>query len=410
MLRRGKAPMTRGLLEGYRVLDLSQYIAGAGCTRMLAELGPEIIKVELAPGGDPSRLLPWVADGRSSLYVHQNRGKQSLCVDWNTEEGLALIKELVPHCDVLVENFGFDVLAKRGLDYDSIRELNPSIVMVSVSAFGRTSPFSDRPGFDGVIQAYSGMMHMTGEPDRPPSAVGFAIVDNTAAVHAFAGLGYALLHRERTGEGQHVDIAMIDSMFHLNETLNQAMASDGEYTPTRMGRHHPLVCPTGIYDLPEGFGILMCLDRQFAYLAKAMDRLDLIDDERYATGAARATHQATLIPIIQEWLLSFPDNESLLAVCLEHRIPIGPALNPLDAIGHPHFVARDMVRIVPDPVLGEVTIAGYPFKMSAQPDLPDITAPLLGEHNEAVLRDVLGYTSARVAELTAGGVLMSGDR
>jgi CoA:oxalate CoA-transferase len=402
--------MTTAMLEGYRVLDLSQYIAGAGCTRMLAEFGPEIIKVELAPHGDPSRLLPWVVDGRSSLYVHQNRGKRSLCVDWNTEEGLALIKELVPLCDVVVENFGFDVLAKRGLDYESVRELNPSVVMVSVSAFGRTSPYSDRPGFDGVIQAYSGMMHMTGDPERPPSAVGFAIVDNTAAVHAFAGLGFALLHRERTGEGQHIDIAMIDSMFHLNETINQAIASDGEYEPMRMGRHHQLVCPTGIFEFPEGYGILMALDRQFSYLATAMGRTDLLEDDRYATGAARATNQETLIPIIQEWLLSFPDNETLLAVCLDHRIPIGPALSPLDAIGHPHFEARDMVRTVPDPILGEVTIAGFPFKMSAQPELPDITAPLLGEHNEEVLRELLGYEPDRIASLRDHGVLVHGDR
>ena len=402
--------MTDKLLEGYRVLDLSQYIAGAGTTRLLAELGPEIIKVELAPHGDPSRLLPWVIDGRSTLYVQQNRGKRSLCLDWNTDEGLAIIKELVPRCDVVVENFGYDVLAKRGLDYESLKELNPSIIAVSVSAFGRNSPYADRPGFDGVVQAYSGMMHMTGDPDKPPSAVGFAIADNTSAVHAFAGLGYALLHRERTGEGQHVDIAMVDSMFHLNETLASAVASDSEYHPKRMGQHHPLVCPVGIYKFPQGHGILMCLDRQFPYLARAMGRPDFLEDDRYSTGAARAKNQETLVPLIQEWLLSFADNETMLATCLENRIPIGPALDPLDALDHPHFKAREMVRRVPDPVLGEVTIPGFPFKLSAQPDLLELTAPLLGEHNDEVLGDLLGYSSAQLEDLVAGGVLFSSDR
>ena len=203
------------MLEGYRVLDLSQYLAGAGVTRMMAELGADIIKVEIPPMGDPGRVLPFVKDGRSSFFIHINRGKRSLCVDWDTPEGLQLIKDLVPRCDVVVENFGHGVLEKRGLDYAGIRELNPKIVMASVSAFGRTGPWADRPGFDGIAQAFSGMMHMTGDPERPPSAVGFAISDSSSAVHAFAALGYALLHRERTGLGQHIDIAMVDVMFHL---------------------------------------------------------------------------------------------------------------------------------------------------------------------------------------------------
>jgi len=403
-------PTSGGMLAGYRVLDLSQYLAGAGVTRMLAELGPEIIKIELAPMGDPGRLIPWLVDDRSSFFVQNNRGKQSLCVDWDQPEGLQIIKDLIPQCDILVENFGNGVLTKRGLDYESVRQLNPSIVMVSVSGFGRNSPFADRPAYDGIIQAYSGMMHLTGDPERPPSAVGFAVVDTTTAVHAFAGLGYALLHRERTGQGQHVDIAMVDSMFHLNETLSQWHAAKGEYTPTRMGRHHPLVCPVGIYDIPQGHAVLMCLDRQWPYLVKAMARPDLADDPRYATNAARAANQDTLVPMIQEWLLSFPDNETLLQTCLDHRIPIGPVLTPMDAVGHPHFEARDMVRMVPDPVMGEVMIPGYPFKFSAQPTLPDLRAPLLGQHNRSVLTGVLGYDPERVAALEARGVLYATDR
>ncbi|MEZ5264329.1 MAG: CoA transferase [Acidimicrobiales bacterium] len=401
---------TDAMLRGYRVLDLSQDLAGAGVTRLLAELGPEIIKVELKPRGDPARLLPWVEDGRSSFFVQNNRGKQSLCVDWDQPEGLELIKALVAECDIVVENFGDGVLRRRGLDYDALRRINPSVVMVSVSGFGRNSPYADRPAYDGIIQAYSGMMHMTGDPLQPPSAVGFAIVDTTTAVHAFAGLGYALLHRERTGKGQHVDIAMVDAMFHLNETFSQAHQSKGAYQPTRMGRHHPLVCPVGIYDLPQGWCVLMCLDRQWPYLVEAMGRPDLATDARFATGAARAEHQADLIPQIQAWLLSFPENESLLRTCLEHRIPIGPVLTPMDAIGHPHFEARDMVRHVPDPVLGEVLIPGYPFKFSAQPELPELVAPLLGEHNAAVLRAVLGYDDERIAALEASGVLYATDR
>jgi CoA:oxalate CoA-transferase len=401
---------TDAMLSGYRVLDLGQYLAGAGVTRMLAELGPEIIKVELQPIGDPARLLPWVEDDRSTFFVENNRGKQSLCLDWDRPEAMKIIFELVEWCDIIVENFGGGVLEKRGLDYESLRRINPEIVMVSVSGFGRNSPYADRPAYDGIIQAYSGLMHMTGDPELPPSIVAFAIADTTAAVHAFAGLGYALLHRERTGQGQHVDIAMVDAMFHLNGTLSVYHKSGGEFVPKRRGRYHPLYCPIGLFDLPEGFGVLMCLDRQWPYLTQAMGRPDLLTDPRFETGGSRAEHQAELIPQIQEWLLSFPDNESLLETCLSHRIPIGPVLEPVDAIGHPHFEARDMVRIVDDPVLGEVMIPGYPFKFSAQPDLPDLIAPLLGEHNTTVLRDILGYDEKHIKQLHDEGVLHSAER
>jgi crotonobetainyl-CoA:carnitine CoA-transferase CaiB-like acyl-CoA transferase len=398
------------MLEGYRVLDLSQYLAGAGVTRMLAELGPDIVKVEIAPGGDPGRLLPFVKDGRSSFFVQMNRGKRSLCVDWDRPEGLQLIKDLVAHCDVVVENFGHGVLEKRGLDYASLVELNPSVILVSVSAFGRTGPWADRPGFDGIAQAFSGMMHMTGDPERPPSAVGFAIADSSAAVHGFAALGYALLHRERTGQGQHIDIAMADVMFHLSEVIAQYDLSGGTYRPTRMGQHHPLVCPVGIYRLPQGWCILMCLDRQWPYLVAAMGRPDLGTDPRFNPAGERARNQAELVPQIQDWLLSFPDNDSVLEVCRVHRIPIAPCLDPVDAIDHPHYVAREMVRRVPDPVVGDVLIPGYPFKFSAQPDLPELVAPLLGEHNAEVLQELLGLDPADTAALEEGGVLHRTDR
>lgn len=402
---------TTRMLAGYRVLDLSQYLAGAGITRHLAEMGPEIIKVELAPGGDPSRLLAWIVDGRSTVFVQTNRGKQSICLDWDTEEGRRIITELVPHCDVVVENFAQGVLERRGLHYEALRELKPDLVMISISAYGQDSPWADRPGFDGVIQATSGLMHMTGDPDGPPSSVGFAIADNTTAVHGFAALGYALLHRERTGEGQHVDIAMADVMFHLQDQLAQASASGGRFRPNRVGRHHPLYCPVGTYDLPSGgYAFMLVLDRQWPYLVEALGRPDLLDDERYATSQARAENQATLIPIVQEWMLSFPDDEAVLDACVEHRVPLGKVLDPLDAVGHPHYEARGMVRRIKDPILGEMLMPGNPFRFSAQQGQVDLVAPLLGQHNREVLTRVLGYDDATIDALERGGVLHSSPR
>lgn len=403
--------MGRPMLEGFRVLDLSQYLAGAGITRLLAELGPEIIKVELTPDGDPSRFIRWVKDGRSSVFIQNNRGKRSLCLNWDTEEGMRILRDLVPRCDVVVENFAAGVMERRGLHYEALKELNPSIVMVSVSAYGQTGPWSDRPGFDGIIQATSGVMALCGDPDGPPVPVGFAVADNSTAVHGFAALGYALLHRERTGEGQHIDIAMADVMFGLQDQMAQYELSDRTWRPGRYARHHPMYCPIGVYDLPDGnHGYLLVLERQWANLCRAMGRPELTDDPRFATLAARVDHQGELVPMVQAWLLSFADNETLVAHCLQHRVPLGEVFDANDAVGHPHFEARQMVRRVPDPVLGEVTVAGYPFKFSAQPDLPDIQAPTLGQHNHDVLSQVLGYDSATIEDLHAAGVLQVRDR
>lgn len=402
--------MGEPMLSGYRVLDLGQYLAGAGVTRMLAELGPEIIKVELVPSGDPSRALPWLVEGRSTVFVQNNRGKRSVCVDWDTPGGRQVVTDLVAHCDVVVENFGPGVLERRSLHYEALRLLRPDLIMVSVSAFGQVGPWSDRPGFDGVIQAASGLMHMTGDPAGPPSSVGFAIADNSTAVHGFAAVGYALLHRERTGEGQHVDLAMADVMFHLQDQLGQHVASGGSFRPKRVGRHHPMYCPVGTFDLPKGYGFMLVLERQWPNLVRAMGRPELGDDPRFADNAARAEHQDELIPLVQAWLLSFTDNDELLAACTRYRVPIAEVMAPEEAIGHPHFEARGMVRHVQDPVAGEVVIPGFPWKFSAQPDLPDLSAPLLGQHNEAVLEGVLGYTPARVAGLYAEGALHRGER
>ncbi len=398
------------MLQGYRVLDLSQYLAGAGITRLLAELGPEIIKVELAPHGDPSRFIPWIEDGRSSVFIQNNRGKRSLALDWDTPEGMEILRQLVPHCDVVVENFAVGVLERRNLHYEALRELRPDLVMVSVSAYGQTSPWASRPGFDGIIQATAGLMALNGDPEGAPMPLGFAIADNSTAVHGFAALGYALLHRERTGAGQHVDIAMADVLFGMQDQMAQYELSGRTWRPTRYTRHHPQYCPVGVYELPQGFGYVLVLERQWANLCAAMGRPDLVDDPRFATGPDRARNQGELVPLVQAWLLSFPDNEALLAHCLAHRVPIGEVADPLDASSNPHYVAREMVRRVPDPVLGEVTMAGYQFKFSAQPTLPDLLAPVLGEHNRDVLAGVLGYDDARIEELHRRGVLIRGDR
>lgn len=401
---------TDAMLAGYRILDLSQYLAGPMVTRLLAEMGPEIIKVELAPNGDPARSLAYVVDGRSSVFVQTNRGKSGLCIDWNTEDGLAIIRDLVANVDVVIENFANGVLERRGLDYEQLRKINPKLVMASISAYGQSSPWSDRPGFDGVIQATSGLMHMTGDPNGPPAMVGFAIADNSTAVHAFAALGYALLHRERTGEGQHIDIAMADVLFHLQDQLSMYSASKGAFHPNRVGRHHPLYCPIGIYETVDGYGFLLVLDRQWSNLTEAMGRPDLTDDPRFADGSARRDNAAELIPIIQDWFLTFASGEEAVAHCAHHRVPFGLVMEPIEAIGHPHYEARNMIRRVEDPFIEGLLVPGFPLKFSAQQERVASPAPLLGEHNREVLEGLLGYEPSRVDALEEAQVIAYGSR
>jgi len=396
------------MLSGCKILDFTQYLAGPTVTRLMAEMGAHIIKIEQAPMGDPSRLLPFLKNGRSAYFVQQNRGKKSLCLDFSKAEAIDLLHSLISTVDVVVENYGPGVMEKRYLDYASLKKINPRIIMVSISAFGRHSPLSHKVGYDLIAQAFSGVMHMTGPADGPPQFVGLGIADVTSGVHAFAALGYALYYREKTGVGQHIDMAMVDALYHMHEVNVQAYSmSGGQYVPKRAGSHHPLICPVGTFKGPQGWIVILALDRQWEAMCRAMGKLELVNDPRFATGADRGKNQKELIAIIESWLQSFPTDEAALTALEEQRVPSAPVMSIVDTVSHPYFQERQMVRTIHDPVLGELTIPGFPFKFSAFPELPDIQAPLLGEHNNEVLNSQLGYTDAQIGELREKGVLVS---
>jgi crotonobetainyl-CoA:carnitine CoA-transferase CaiB-like acyl-CoA transferase len=399
------------MLSGLKVLDFTQYLAGPTVTRLMAEMGAEIIKVEQAPMGDPARLLPVVKNGRSAYFVQQNRGKKSLCLDFSKPRAIELLHSLVAKADVVVENYGAGVLERKHLDYPSLRRINPSIIMASISAFGRTGPLAHKTGYDFIAQAFSGLMHMTGHPDRPPVFVGMGIADQGSGVHAFAAIGYALYHRERTGVGQYIDISMVDALYHMHELNVQAYTTTGgQYVPERSGSHHTLVCPCGVFKGPEGYIALLVLDRQWPVMAKAMGRPELADDERFATGPKRAENRKELISMIEAWMASLASDAAVLEVLEQHRIAASPVLSVAASVTHPYFQARGMIRKVPDPILGELTIPGFPFKFSELPELPDLQAPLLGEHGDELLRGHLGLSDAEVAALRATGVLHSASQ
>src|SRR5437773_11383150 len=358
------------MLSGLKVLDFTQYLAGPTVTRLMAEMGAEIIKVEQAPMGDPARLLPVVKNRRSAYFVQQNRGKKSLCLDFSKSEAIELLHSLSTKVDVVVENYGPGVLERRHLDYASLRNINPRIIMASISAFGRTGPLSHKVGYDFIAQAFSGLMHMTGYPDRPPVFVGMAIGDTGSGVHAFAAVGYALYYREKTGVGQHIDISMVDALYHMHEVNVQAYTTtEGQYVPQRMGAHHALVTPCGVFKGPEGYIVVLVLDRQWPAMPKAMGHPELIDDERFATGPERAKNQKELIAIIEEWMASLASDEAVLKVLDEYRIAASPVMSVSASVTHPHFQARGMIRKVAGPILGEGTIPGLPCQFSGFPEL-----------------------------------------
>jgi crotonobetainyl-CoA:carnitine CoA-transferase CaiB-like acyl-CoA transferase len=394
------------MLADVKVLDFTQYLAGPTITRFMAEMGAQIIKVEQAPMGDPARLLPAIKNGRSGYFVQQNRGKQSICLDFAQPEAIELLKSLAAKVDVVVENYGPGVMEKRGLDYASLKKINPRIVMASISAFGKTGPLKHKVGYDLIAQAFSGLMHMTGAPDGPPMFVGMGIADQGSGVHAFSAIGYALYYREKTGVGQHIDISMVDALFHMHELNVQAYGlTGGAFVPGRGGSHHPLVSPCGAFKGPQGYIVVLVLDRQWPMMAKAIGRPDLIDDPRFATGADRGKNQKELIPLIENWMKTQGTDEAVLKIFEEYRVPSAPVMSVVDALDHPYFKGRNMIRKVTDPILGELTIPGFPLKFSAFPELPTIEAPLLGEHGAGVLKEYLGLSEAKVEQLRAAGVI-----
>jgi len=398
-------------LEGIRVLDFTQYLAGPTVGRLMAELGAEIIKVEIAPGGDPSRGLPIADDGRSGYFIQQNRGKKSLAIDLKKPGADEILHELIKNVDVVVENFGPGVMEKKGLAWPDIKAINPQVIMASISAYGRESPLSHKTGYDWVAQAFSGIMHMNGHREGPPLPVGIGIADVSSGVHAFSAIGYALFNRSRTGVGQWLDISMVDAMFHMHDVSLQGYTlSKGKFRPHRQGAHHELIAPFGVFKGPSGYICILSLQPQWKNVCAAIGRPELENDPRYADSPGRGERQEELIEIIEQWMTGFNDNDEVLDHLEQYRVPASPVMDPAEAIDHPYFRERGMVREITDPVMGDLVVPGFPLRFSAQPERLDLVAPTLGQHNAEVLGDILGYDAERIDALTADGVLVSRDR
>jgi CoA:oxalate CoA-transferase len=375
-------------------------------------MGAEVIKVEIAPGGDIARGIPFQRDGRSAYFVQHNRGKKSLCLDPRKPAALALLKELIPKVDVLVENFSPGVIGRLGLDYQTVSALNPKIVMCSISSLGQSGPLARQPGYDFIGAAYSGILDMTGYPDRPPVFPQAAIGDVSTGVHAMGAVLVALLHRERTGRGQHVETSLLDCYFSYHEAnVEMLSASRGAFRPQRSGAHHYLVTPVGVFNgKSRPVLIIAGIDHQWPCLCRAMGRPELATDPRFKNLSGRSANSEELKRLVQDWIDSLPNDEALFRLLTEHRVPYAPVLTVEEAINHPHLRERGTVRRINDRFIGDYDVPGFPLRFSEFPEPREMVAPTLGEHNAEILCDFLGYSPERVRQLEADGALHHGPR
>jgi crotonobetainyl-CoA:carnitine CoA-transferase CaiB-like acyl-CoA transferase len=400
-----------GPLTGVRVLDLGHYIAIPILTRMMADLGAEIIKIEAAPHGDLSRFTPIVKNGYSGGFIQHNRGKQSVCIDLKKPQGAALVRELARYADVITENYSPGVLPRYGLGYEDFRQINPRVIMCSISGFGQDGPLKHRVGNDTVALAMSGLMHLTGEPDGPPVYVGLFIADENAGVHGLAAVCAALYYREKTGIGQYIDLSLLECMFHLHDTAIQFyVMSEGQLNPHRFGSHHYLLAPCGIFKASDGYVVITVLDHQWETFCTTIGRRPWLTDPRFATREARVDNRLALAKLLEEWLQTFATREEPIAILEKARILSAPVLDIAQIINHPVIQERGAMQSIPHPGLGPVALPKSPFRMSETPALIRHRAPLLGEHNEKVLGKYLGYAPAEVARLIEAGVLAQDSR
>ena len=400
---------SKQILSNVRVLDFTHALAGPTTTRLMAELGADIIKVERGPVGDMTRQMSYYKDGRSAYFVQQNRGKKSLGLDLRKPESVEIIKKLIPQTDVLIENFAPGVITDMGFGWEAMRDLNPDLIYCSISAFGQTGPLSHLPGFDYMGQAYAGVTSLMGEPDDVPIMPSISLGDVNTGVHALAAINGALFYRSQGGGGQYIDCSLLDSYFHCHD-FNVQLCSNthGEQQPTRNGRHHPAVAPDGIYrGITSSMFIIAVSPKQWQALCNTMGQPELYDDPRFRSNGRRVHNIKALVEVIEGWIQSMPSDDAAREALEAARVPVAPVLTPAEAMQHPHHIERGTVRTISDRVLGDFQVPGMPLRFSECMNSEDLEAPFLGEHNESILSERLGMSSEEIKALNEGKVLIA---
>jgi len=401
-------------LSGVRVTGLEQYIAGPYCTMLLADTGAEVIKIERPGGGDPRRQMPPFAekDGRKkgAGFMGYNRNKKSLCLNLRDPKGQEVFRKLVASSDVVVENLRPGSMAKLGLGYREMRRMNPQLVWAIISGFGQLDgyrgPYSDRPAFDIIAEAMSGMMNLVGYDDKPPSGTVYGMADIVSGIIAAYGVLQALFMRQRTGRGQLVDSAMLDNLLSLNETMVTLYSVAGQ----EQKRGVPTVFfPRGAYQTKDGYLAVHVPDNIiWKRFCEVMERSDLIDDERSATSPARAQNHGFLDPIISEFMATMTRDEAV-GKFNAHGVPVAPVYTAEDVFADPHIEARGMLMPIDDPEVGTYRFARTAPMLEENAELPRNPAPALGQHTREILEGLLDYSSSEVDALRDHGVVETGE-
>jgi len=403
--------MRSGALSHVRVLDLSRVLAGPWASQLLADLGAEVVKIERPGTGDETRGWgpPWLTtpegtETRESAYFAcANRGKKSVAVDLSRPEGQALVRRLAERSDVLLENFKVGSLSRLGLGWEDLSALNPRLVYCSITGFGQSGPYKDRPGYDFVVQGMGGLMSVTGEPDGEPMKAGVAMTDILTGMYVATAVLAALAHRERSGEGQRVDLSLLDVQVASLANLAESYLVTGR-APDRHGNAHASIVPYQAFATKDGYVVVAVgNDGQFARLCDVAARPELAVDPRFGTNAARVENRATLVPVL-EGLLASRSTRDWVGALESAGVPCGPINDLAQVFDDPHVRSRGLRVEVPHPLAGSVPVVASPMRLSRTP-VHHGTPPLLGEHTVEVLREVLGMEDTELEALRRGRVI-----
>ena len=393
-----------GPLKGIRVLDLTRILAGPYATMILRDLGAEVVKIEQPGVGDEARDFGPFKNDFSLYFMSVNRGKKSVTLNLKSVRGKELFLELVKQSDILVENFRPGAMEKLGLDYQSLKIHHPSLLYAACSGFGQTGPYAMRGAYDMIIQGMGGIISITGEPDRPPVRVGTSIGDITSALFTAIGLLSALRHRDQTGEGQLIDVGMLDCQVAILENAMVRYFSTGDI-PRPLGRRHPAITPFEIFESADGYVVIAIGNNElWRKFCEHVDRPELIDDERFHTNALRTENHESLFPILAE-IMCRRTTDAWVEALETIGVPCGP-VNTIDKVANdPQVLAREMIAEVEHDITGTVQIPGIPIKLSETPGQIDAPAPNLGEHTSEVLTSLLGLGMEEVNQLKQDGIV-----
>ncbi|MEK8024243.1 MAG: CoA transferase [Candidatus Hydrogenedentota bacterium] len=394
-----------GSLDGIKVLDLSRILAGPYATQILADHGAEVWKVEMPGKGDDTRAFgPPFTNGESAYFLSVNRNKRSITVDMKKPEGLEIVRSLADKADVLIENFRPGALDRLGLDYESASRRNPRLVYCSISGFGQTGPWALKPGYDLAIQGMGGLMSLTGVTDGPPTKVGTSIADIISGIYAAQGILLALYAREKTGKGQRVDISMLDGQVSLLTYQAGIYFATGE-SPKRLGNQHPTICPYETFQTADGYiNLAVGNDKLWKEFCNLVARPDLAADDRFDTNPRRVHHHDALFPILSE-IFRHDTTREWIKKLDQAGIPAGPIFDVGDVLELEQTKSREMVVQVDHKKAGNIRLTGIPIKLSDTPPAIKSPPPLLGEHTDEILSEILGYGPEKIEALRTANAI-----